>query len=413
MPDERAHILLVDDRPENLVTLEAVLDQPGHQLVRATSGQEALRALLDEEFAVILLDVQLPGMDGFETAALIRTREQTRHTPIIFLTAVDRSDDQVARGYALGAVDYLFKPFDPDILKAKVQVFIDLYRKTREVKQLNAELEARVEERTRALRRTNGELQREIRERRRAEAAVRELNTELEDRVRERTAALEAANDDLKAFSYSVSHDLRAPLRRVEWFGKMLNEEYAGRLDDTGRQYLERLIASSRRMDGLIEDMLKLSMVGSREMVWEQVDLTDLVRQIVAELRAGLEDREVTFQVAEDVTVRGDPGLLRLALQNLLGNAIKFTGQRADARVTFGTTKHEGRSACFVQDNGIGFDMRTAGRLFEPFQRLHTSPAFPGTGIGLAIVRRVIRRHGGLLWAEAVPDEGATFYFTL
>lgn len=407
------NILLVDDRPENLTALEAVLDGLGQHLVRATSGREALRALLHDEFAVVLLDVQLPGMDGFEVASLIRAREHTQHLPIIFLTAIDKGDRQVAQGYALGAVDYLFKPFDAHILRAKVGVFIELCQQRRQIQRLNQDLERRVAARTRELQVANDDLAREVAERKQAEAAIRELNAQLEQRVGERTRELEAANSDLRAFSYSVSHDLRAPLRRIEEFGRLLEEEHHERLDEDGLMCVSRLRAATRQMQDLIEDMLKLSQVASAEISHEPVDLSALASQIVAELRHAAPQRNVAVHIQEGLTATGDVGLLRLALQNLLSNAWKFTGRRENPQITFGAREENDQRVFVVRDNGAGFDMALADRLFEPFHRLHGTREFPGTGVGLAIVARVIHRHGGQIWAESKPDAGATFSFTL
>lgn len=411
--EKPVNILLVDDHPENLLVLEATLSDLGQNLIRATSGREALRALLQEEYAVILLDVQLPEMDGFETAALIRSRVNTQHTPIIFLTAIDKSDTKVAKGYALGAVDYLFKPFDPQILRAKVSVFIELCQKSRQIRRLNESLERRVLERTRALQAANEDLEREVAERKRAEAEILRLNAQLEQRVRDRTAELEAANNDLRAFSYSVSHDLRAPLRRIEEYCRLLVEDYGQSLEDKAQAYLSRIQVSSRHMSELIEDMLKLSQVARSEMRRERVDLSRLVSEILAELQRTEPDRRVTAQVQDELTVEGDRGLLRMALQNLLSNAWKFTGRRSDSMIAFGAEGPAHARVFFVRDNGAGFDMAHADRLFEPFHRLHGANEFPGTGVGLAIVQRVIHRHGGRIWAESEPEAGTTFSFTL
>ncbi len=410
---EPVNILLVDDHPQNLLALEATLGDLGQNLVRASSGREALRALLHDEFAVILLDVQLPEMDGFETASLIRSRDNTQHTPIIFLTGIDKSDKKVAQGYALGAVDYLFKPYDPEILRAKVCVFIDLCQKSRQIKRLNEDLERRVAERTQELQAANDELEREVAERKRAEEEVRRLNSRLEQRVRERTAELEAANSDLRAFSYSVSHDLRAPLRRIEEFCRLLGEDYGQGIPEDGRIYLDRIQTSARHMSGLVDDMLKLSQVASTEFRRERVDLSRMASEILADLQRTQPDRSVASEIEENLVVNADPGLLRLALQNLLTNAWKFTGRESRPSIAFGTRGENGEQVYFVRDNGAGFDMAFADRLFEPFQRLHGASEFPGTGVGLAIVHRVVRRHGGRIWAEGEPGTGATFFFTL
>lgn len=411
--DELVSILLVDDRPENLIALESALEILGQNLVTVSNGREALRAALNQDFAVILLDVRLPDMDGFETASLLRERVRSRHTPIIFLTAVDKDDTQVSKGYSLGAVDYIFKPLDPEILRAKVSVFIDLYEKKRQIERLNRSLEERVRQRTIELESANRDLEHEVRERKRAEEAVRQLNSELEERVRARTAELEAANDELRAFSYSVSHDLRSPLRKIEAFSQLLVDECKDRLGSPADEYLSRIRAASRHMNALIEDMLKLSRVSREQMKRESVNLSALARDILDEYQHGDPTRQVTTHVDDGLVVHGDEALLRIALDNLLGNAWKFTGGQEEGQISFQRTKLDGEEAFCISDNGAGFDMNYADKLFHAFQRLHPSHTFPGTGIGLAIVHRIIKRHGGRIVGEGAVNKGASFTFTL
>ena len=252
-----------------------------------------------------------------------------------------------------------------------------------------------------------------ITERKRAEEEVRLLNVELEERVRSRTAALEAANRELEAFAHSVSHDLRAPLRGIDGWSLALLEDCGERLDAQGHKYLDRVRSEAQRMGGLIDDLLHLSRVGRAELVPRTVDLTSLAGTIVARLKEANPDRSIEFIVAPQLKCTGDARLLEIALTNLLANAVKFTGPRTSARIEFGQVTDQGSPAFFVRDNGVGFDMAYAGMLFAPFQRLHKTSEFPGSGIGLATVQRVIHRHGGRIWAEARVGGGATFYFTL
>jgi light-regulated signal transduction histidine kinase (bacteriophytochrome) len=252
--------------------------------------------------------------------------------------------------------------------------------------------------------------------------ALRAFNAELEQRVIERTIQLQAANKELEAFSYSVSHDLRAPLRAIDGFSQVLARKYAGRLGQDGEHYLTRIQENTRRMGQLIDDLLSLARITRREMQQDDVDLSKLAHEIAAELQAQEPERRVQFEIEEQAAARGDLGLLRIFLHNLLGNAWKFTSMRPQARIQFGVLQDshplsqaemgEG-TVFFVRDNGIGFDMAYADKLFGAFQRLHTIDEFPGTGIGLATVQRIIHRHNGRIWVEAALDQGATFYFTL
>ncbi len=253
----------------------------------------------------------------------------------------------------------------------------------------------------------------DVSDRKHAEAAILELNAGLERRVAERTAQLQAINKELEAFSYSVSHDLRAPLRSIDGFSKAVLEDYSHLLDAEGQDYLRSIRMASQRMSQLIDDLLKLSRVTRGEMQHEPVNLAELVRDIEGELRRAEPGRRVTLTVAPDLPVFGDPKLLRIALQNLVGNAWKFTSRRETATIEVGRQEQEGQAVYFVRDNGAGFSMKYADKLFGAFHRLHTASEFEGTGIGLATVHRIIQRHGGQIWAESEEGKGATFYFTV
>ncbi|MGV1097978.1 c-type heme family protein [Thiovibrio sp. JS02] len=271
---------------------------------------------------------------------------------------------------------------------------------------LNARLRGMVALRTR-------ELELEVAERRRAEAEVRNANEILEERVTERTAQIAAANRELDAFAYSVSHDLRAPLRGIDGFSLALLEDYGDRLDDTARDYMQRVRAGCIRMGDLIDDMLRLSRLSRGEIHAQDVDLSAMAEEIVAELRKTTPARQVAVEITPGIMVRGDAVLLRAVMDNLLGNAWKFTGKIPAARIVVGELREGDRKVVFVRDNGAGFDMAYAGKLFGAFQRLHSPQEFEGTGIGLATVQRIIHRHGGEIRAEGEVGHGATFYFSL
>lgn len=368
-------MLLVDDNPGKLLGLESALEHLPIRLLTATSARAALRLLVREDVAVILLDVHMPEMNGFELASLIRQRPRFEATPIIFVTAISTSEQDRSQGYGLGAVDYMAMPVQKEVLRAKVMALVDLHRKTLQVQ-------------------------------RQAEQLAR-LNSALEAQVQRSEALnqqLSAANSELEAFTYSVSHDLRSP--RVASFVSLLRSD----LDSPSAAVSESLgfiDAGLGRADRLIEGLLQLAQVTRTEVARTPLDLADLSRSLLPELEipAGAE-----LVLPERLPACGDPELLGVVLQNLLGNALKFSSRVEHARVELGSTAD---GAFFVRDNGAGFSPERAHRLFTPFQRLHSQEQFPGTGIGLATVRRVVRRHGGEIWAESEVDRGATFFWTL
>jgi two-component system, sensor histidine kinase and response regulator len=366
------------------VALEAMLQNLEQNLVKAESGREALKQLLAQDFAVILLDVKMPEMDGFETAALIRQREKSRHTPILFLTAADTTQTQAVRGYAVGAVDYLVKPVVPEFVRSKVAVFVELAKKN-ELLRRQAALLAQ------------------------SEQAALELAEARAELVRD----LEHKNRELESFSYAVSHDLRAPLRRIDSFSRAVLESQGERLDEVGQKFLGRVREASQQMSQLIDDVLYLSRVTRAELRDHEVDLSELAGLILSRLQEAEPARRAELKIRPGVVVSGDGQLLRIALENLLQNAWKFTAKEPEARIEFGVTQTSGEPTYFIRDNGAGFDMTYAARLFGPFQRLHSQDEFSGSGIGLATVQRIIHRHGGKVWAEGLVGQGATFYFTL
>jgi two-component system, sensor histidine kinase and response regulator len=361
----RGDILIVDDRPENLLALENLLGDLGQNIVRASSGQQALQILLEQEFAVILLDVRMPDMDGFETAEFVRKGKRSRITPIIFVTAADEDAEQSARGYALGAVDFIRKPIQTDALKAKVKVFIDLYLKRKEVA-LHAE----------ALSRAHQQLQ--------------------------------AAYEKLELFSHTVAHNLRAPLRAMTGFCQILREEYADKpLDAVGQDYASRIEGSAKQMDVLISDLLTYCQVARSKVDVVRLDpgpiVTDVLHHHALEVHAG----------AGFPLVMGHPEFLRRALSNLVSNAVKFIAPDVRPQVRIAHETRDGWVRILVQDNGIGIPAEHHGRIFGAFEQLHDRGSFPGTGMGLAVVKEAMESMGGRVGLASEPGKGSCFWIEL
>ena len=417
---DRANILLVDDRPDKSLAMQTVLADLDQNVVKAGSGKEALRCLLEKDFAVILLDVNMPGLDGFETAHLIRQRQSLEHTPIIFITGISDTETHVNRGYSLGAVDYILTPVLPDVLRTKVSVFVELFKKNRQLKRqaerlrlAHDRLEIRVQERTLELEAANRKLLLEIAERQRAEGDIRRINAVLEQRVLDRTVELAASNQELEAFTYSVAHDLQAPLRNILSYTGLLQAESAANLPPESAQYLERIASRGKYMEELISHLLNLSLIGKQGLQRKPVDLNAIVDELVSSLKAEAGGRLIEWKTQPLPVEECDAGLMKQVFANLLSNAVKYTRPRSRVLIEVGQLKVDDETAIFVRDNGVGFDMKHAGKLFGVFQRLHPAGAFEGTGVGLATVARIIHRHGGRIWADAVENKGATFYFTI
>ena len=367
---QRPKILMVDDKAENLLVLERLLSNLPVSLYPASSGNEALKLTLHHDFALALLDIQMPEMDGYELAELLRQEEKTARMPFIFISAIYTEHINIFQGYEKGAFSYIVKPFEKEILINKVKLFIDMH------------------EHQQALLRRTAELER--------------ANLELE-----------IANSELLAFGYSVSHDLRAPLRSIDGFSKIIQEEYMHLLGEEAVDYFERIRKAAQRMGMLIDALLDLSRVSRTQLNCQSVNLSQLAQEVCRELQQATAQYQVKVDIEEDLLCRADPGLLRIVLDNLLGNAWKFSARSEQAQIRVGQMAQQDSPVYFVRDNGVGFNMEQAGKLFSPFQRLHSAQEFPGSGIGLATVQRIIHKHGGKIWAQAKPQEGATFYFTL
>jgi DNA-binding response OmpR family regulator len=382
-------VLAVDDSITYLAEVSAQLRKEGYDVVQAHSGKEALDLLEVQIVDCILLDVLMPGLSGNETCRIIKKRPSLRGIPLLMLTAAE-GHEALIEGIESGADDYIGKSSDFTVLKARLRAQLRRKQSEDELRLIREELLRKDLDAAQA----------------RADREIAQARAVLVDE-------LEAKNRESEAFSYAVSHDLRAPLRAIDGFSDALISQYRDLLDDKGKHYLRRIHEGSLRMGQLIEDLLDLSRITRRALSRERVNLSDLALEIASELRAEHPQRQVEFAIAPDLAAVGDRHLLRIALQNLAANAWKFTGKCQCARIEFGVRQQDGERVYFVRDNGVGFDMAYADKLFTPFQRLHGAQEFPGTGIGLATVQRIVIRHGGRVWAEAAVGKGATFSFTL
>ena len=364
-----ATILLIDDDLAGSRSIAHVLNSEGLAVRFAGDGATALAEIAREPPDLILLDIMMPGMDGYEVVARLKADAATQSIPVIMLTALDDRESKL-HALELGAEEFLAKPVD------------------------RAELLARVRNLLR--------LREEIERRQHSEAALQKAN-----------AQLRMTNEELEAFAHSVSHDLRRPVRAIEGFAAILGKAALPALDAAGRENLQRIGDAATEMNRLIDDLIRLARVTARELLERRVDLSALARKVAATLQRAEPERAVRLDIQPGMTARGDPGLLLIALTNLLDNAWKFTRGRKDAMIEFGCREEDGAKLFFVRDNGVGFEMRRADKLFHAFRRLHPVAEFPGEGIGLATVRRIVTRHGGRVRAEGAPGKGATFYFTL
>ena len=354
----KKRIVVADDNADMREYLRKLL-AGRYEVVVTANGKEALAAIRGRRPDLILSDIMMPVMDGLELLKELRADLELRTLPVIFLSA--RAGEEAKIGWiGLGVDDYIVKPFSVKELLARVQTQLNLS---------------------------------EIREN-----AIKQVAF---------------ANAELETFNYSVAHDLRAPLRSIDGFSKLLLDKYAEKIDEEGRDFLRRVRAGASRMGELIDDLLRLANVTRGVLRREIVDLSALARQVAEGLQNAAADRAVEFIIAPDLKAEGDGVLLQLVLENLLGNAWKYTSKHQSARIEFGATRAEGRPVYFVRDDGAGFDIVFANKLFKPFSRLHTLREFEGSGIGLATVSRIIARHGGRIWGEGQVEKGAAFYFTL
>ena len=403
-------ILLVDDREDNLFSMETILEPDGYKFVKASSGRQALKILLTEfDFALILMDVKMPNLNGFETAALIYEREKLKHIPIIFITANTYGEDNIFKGYRTGAVDYIYKPINPGLLRAKVGVFIDLYKKNQ---QLSLQ-----EERLKLI---NKNLQNEIIERKASEEKIIELNKELLSNI----DRLEKANKELDRFAFMASHDLQEPLRKILTFSDRLYIKHRDQLDADAKLNIDRIQKAAGRMQALIKDILTFSKLSVEKDLFVQTDLQVIVQEVLDELQGIMEEKKAQVNVTSLPSLYVNPGLIKPLFFNLIGNALKYSRKDVAPRISInfeinesgqlvGTDKQVKYCRIYVKDNGIGFEQQYAGQIFEMFQRLHSQTDYEGTGIGLALCKQIVEKHKGYINALSTINEGATFIVSL
>ena len=403
-------ILLVDDREDNLISVEAILGTDGYIFVKANSGRQALKILLTEfDFALILMDVKMPNMNGFETAELIYEREKLKHIPIIFITANNFGDENIFKGYRSGAVDYIYKPINPELLRAKVSVFIDLYRKNHKLLQ---------QEQT--LKNINKSLESEINERKASEEKVHELNHKLLQNIER----LESANKELDRFAFMASHDLQEPLRKIITFSDRLSSKYTGKLDEEADMYINRIQGAAERMRALIKDILALSKIVADRDSFVDTNLNTLVNDVISEMDMGIKEKQAKILVDKLPSLIINPVLMRSLFQNLISNSLKYSKKdtkpiiRISSEISFERNKNEKDAKekycrIYVTDNGIGFDQKDSEQIFSIFKRLHFNNEFEGTGIGLAICKKITEQHNGFISARSKVNEGSTFIVSL
>jgi len=484
-PCQRMKILLVDDSKDNLFSVQTALEPLGEEILSASSGKEALRLCLDHDFAAILLDVRMPDMDGFETAEYIRSRKRSKHTPLLFLTAY-RSDEQLFRGYDLGAVDFLFRPLVPEILQSKVRVFVELSRTAEALRQASAYnrslIEAsidplitiapdgRITDVNRAAEKATGLSRQELIEtefcshftdpekaqigylrifqdgwiqdhefelRHRqgrtqpvicnasvyrdeagtvagAVAALRDISERkrAEQALSRYADDLKRSNSELEQFAYVASHDLQEPLRAVTTFTQLLGQRYKGKLDEDADEFIDLVVDGANRMSALIQDLLAYSRVGRCRRAWAKVDCESIVEAVMSDLSAATAESGGTLTHDPLPVVRGDATELSQVFQNIIGNSLKFHGSEPP-RIHVSAQRADSEWRISVADNGIGIDPQYADEIFRMFSRLHGSSEYPGTGIGLALVKRIVERRGGRIWVQSELGKGATFHFTI
>jgi signal transduction histidine kinase len=397
-------ILVVEDSATQAQALELILTSEGYEVEVASDGEQGLKRMVTAGFDLVISDILMPGMSGHELCRNVKGHRATRDVPVMLLTTLNDPLD-IIQGLESGADNFITKPYEASALVARVHTILE-NRRLRSGETLKVGVEIFF-------------LGKRFTITSEKEQILDLLISTFEDIVRTNREllasqnALAVANRELEAFSYSVSHDLQAPLRSIHGFSRALAEDCAGRLDDRGLDYIKRIRGAVERMTQLIDDLLGLARVSRGELRRETVAFDELARSCADVLERSDPSRSVHWVIAGGLAADADPRLVKIVLENLLANAWKFTRMRARARIEIGMTQRGTERIYYVRDDGAGFDMAYATKLFAPFQRLHSAAEFEGTGVGLATVQRIVHRHGGRIWAESEVDRGATFFFTL
>ncbi len=405
------YIMVVEDSLVQAKRLQHFFDENEVNTIVYNNAMDAYAAALEKSPVLIISDIVMPGMDGYEFCSKLKSHETLKEVPVILLTSL-RDPLDIIKGLQAGADNFITKPYDDKYLLSRIHYLLA----NREMRK-SGSTEMVIEIMFRGNKYAINSEKKQILD---LLLSVYEAAIQRNDELSYTQAQLEASNEnlvaanhELEAFSYTVSHDLRNPLNVISGYTQLLQQDYSSLLDAEAIEFLDRIYTATFTMAKLIDDLLQFSRSGRAEIKSEPIDLSEMVRNIVAEFENRGKEHKAKIFIREGLTVEADPGLLNIVLNNLLSNALKYSGKVADPEIAFGKLESENDNIFFVKDNGAGFDMAKADKLFNPFQRLHTNQEFQGTGVGLATVRRIIERHGGRVWAESEIGKGATFYFLL
>jgi two-component system sensor histidine kinase/response regulator len=411
--NEQGKILIVEDSKVQAKKLKFLLEEYGLFVNVTTNGEEALVSAIEEKPIMIISDIVMPEMDGYQLCTALKANEILKDVPIILLTSLKDPLD-IIKGLQAGADNFITKPYEDKYLLSRVQYLL-ANRNIRQEGGGSAEMVIEV-----VFRGTKYTINSEKKQILDLLLSVYEAAVQRNDELIQAQSQLQAsnenllkANQELEAFARTVSHDLRSPLSNVVGLVELLTENHSGQLDEDGIDLIKIIKTSSFQMIQLVDDLLRFSQSGHAALEFGDVDLSDLALHVFSKLKLKDPNRNVQIEIQPDLNVQADNSLIAIALENLIGNAWKYSGKQKEAVIRFGTIIERGETIFYIQDNGAGFDMSKAHNMFNPFQRLHSDQDFSGTGVGLATVRRIIERHGGRIWAEGSPGIGATFYFTL